>query len=163
MAEYKLMVDTKRCIGCHACELACKQEFNLPVGPQLIRVVRIGPRKVGKKLKMDFVPVFCKHCEDAPCIKACPENAIGKRKDGIVVIDKEKCIGCQLCIEACPVNAPQLIREEGVVLLCDLCAHRIDEGLEPICKLVCPAKCIYFGPSNEINKIVQEKKLGSIY
>lgn len=162
MAQYKLAVDVERCIGCHSCEVACKQEFNLPVGPQWIRVIKVGPRKIGKKLKMDFVPIFCKHCEKPPCIKVCPENALRKRPDGIVLVDKEKCTGCQLCIDACPINAPQLNPDEGVVGFCNFCAHRIDDGLEPICKIVCPARCIYFGDVNEINKMMQEKKVKDI-
>lgn len=163
MAKYKLQIDTKRCIGCHSCEVACKAEFNLPVGPQLIRVVRVGPKKVGKKFEMEFVPVFCKHCENPLCMKACPENALVKRPDGILVVDKKKCTGCQLCVDACPIYAPQLNPEEGVVALCDLCAHRIDKGLEPVCKLVCPARCVYFGEVSEVNKIMQEKKVKDLF
>jgi len=159
MAKYKLMVDTKRCIGCHSCEVACKEEFNLPVGPQMIRVVKAGPRKVGKKLVIDYVPVFCKHCENPPCIKACPEDALYKRVDGIVLVDKDKCIGCQICIDACPINAPTLNRDTGKVELCNLCAQRIDIGLEPLCKIVCPARCIYFGESQEVNRIMQDKNV----
>ncbi|MFH1821025.1 MAG: 4Fe-4S dicluster domain-containing protein, partial [Methanobacteriota archaeon] len=97
MARYKLQVDTKKCIGCHSCEIACKQEFNLPVGPMPIRVLKIGPQKVKGELKTHYVPVFCKHCEDAPCIKACPEEALQKRDDGLVIVNKDKCTGCQIC------------------------------------------------------------------
>lgn len=162
VAKYKLQADVKKCIGCHSCEIACKQEFNLPVGPMPIRVVKIGPRKTDGGLRTDYVPVFCKHCEDAPCIKACPEHALYKRPDGIVMVNKEKCIGCQLCIDACPINAPQFNPELGKIELCNLCAHRIDRGEKPLCVLVCPARCLYFGETTEINKKMQEIKVKDI-
>lgn len=157
MKRYTLKVDTKRCIGCQACEIACKQEFNLPVGPRWIKVDKVGPRYNGDKLEMEFVPFFCTHCDDPECIEACPEGAIYKRPDGIVLVEKSKCTGCKLCIEACPTKAPQFNPEEGVVGFCTLCSHRIDENLEPVCKLVCPAKCIYFGDIKEVDKIIQSE------
>ena len=162
MAKYKLQVDVKKCVGCHSCEVACKQEFNLPVGPMPIRVLKIGPRKVKGELRTDYVPVFCKHCEDASCIKACPEDALYKRADGIVLVNKDKCTGCQICIDACPINAPSFNPESGKVELCNLCAQRIDNGEKPLCVLVCPARCMYFGESNEINKMMQERKVKDV-
>jgi len=162
MAKYKLQADVKKCIGCHSCTVACKQEFNLPVGPMPIRVLKIGPRKTNSGLRTDYVPVFCRHCEDAPCIRACPEKVLYKRPDGIVLVNKEKCTGCQICIDACPIGALQINTEVGNVELCDLCSARIDEGEQPVCVQVCPARCLYFGESNEINKMMQEKKVKDI-
>ncbi len=159
MAKYKLIVDTSKCIGCHSCEVACKQEFNFPAGPMPIRVVKIGPKKLRGELRTQYVPVFCRHCENAPCIKACPDEALHKRADGLVIVDHDKCTGCQMCIDVCPINAPQYNPETKKVELCNLCAQRIDKGEQPLCVLVCPARCMYFGETGEVNKKMQEQKV----
>ena len=138
--------------------MACKQENNIPVGIKWLNVVKIGPRMIGDKLRMDFVPMRCHHCAKAPCIEACPEKAIMKRSDGIVLIDKESCIGCMICAEACPFNVVQLNQETQVAEKCTLCAHRIDAGLKPACVLACPSKCIYFGDINELLRASQGRK-----
>ena len=156
MNKYILSVDIKSCVGCQACEVVCKQEFNLPVGPKFISVKKDGPKKVGDKIRTDYIPIFCDHCEEAECIKACPENAIIKRPDGIVIVIKERCTGCKLCISACPTGVPQYIPNENVVGFCNYCADRIDEGLEPACVIVCPSKCIYFGEVDDVEKRMKE-------
>jgi len=155
MTKYTMKVDLKRCVGCQACEVTCKQEFSLPVGPRWIRVDQHGPNRKGDGLEMTFVPVYCLHCDDPKCLAVCPEKAITQRADGIVLVDKAKCTGCKLCIEACPIQAPQFNPEEGVVGFCNYCAHRVDQGLQPACTLVCPARCMYFGDVAEVDKRMQ--------
>jgi Fe-S-cluster-containing dehydrogenase component len=157
MSSLTMKVDTKRCIGCQACEVVCKQEYDLPVGPRWIRVEKIGPRKNGEKLEMQFVPVYCEHCADPLCVKVCPEGAISKRSDGIVLVDSSKCTGCKLCIDACPSHAPQFNPEQGVVGFCNYCVHRVDQGLAPACTLACPARCMYFGEVDEVERRMKEK------
>ena len=159
MAKYKLMVDVSKCIGCNSCVVACKQEFNFPAGPMPIRVIKIGPKKLRGELRTHYVPVFCKHCENAACIKACPEEAMHKRADGLVIVDQSKCTGCQMCIDVCPINAPQYNPVTKKVELRNLCAQRIDKGEKPLCVLVCPARCMYFGESGEVNLMTQDKKV----
>jgi len=158
MKQKSLFIDLEYCTGCQVCEVACKQENNLPAGIKWINVVTVGPRVVGRKLKMDFVPMRCFHCAKAPCIDACPTNAISKRTDGIVLIDAELCIGCTACFEACPFGVIQLHPETQVAQMCNLCLHRIDAGLEPACVHHCPSKCMYFGNINDLVKIAQEKE-----
>ena len=158
MTQQKLFVDLEYCYGCQACEVACKQEHNIPVGIKRINVVKVGPSMVGGKLEMDFVPMRCFHCTKAPCINACPEGAITKRSDGIVLINAELCIGCMACFEACPFGVIQLNPENGLAEKCNLCVDRVDAGLQPACVSVCPAKCIYFGDINEIMTIIQDKE-----
>jgi Fe-S-cluster-containing dehydrogenase component len=149
MGRYSVLVDFDLCYGCQACQIACKAEFNLSAGTNRIRVVDVT-REVGGKLRKDFIPVRCMHCTKPACLDACPEQAISQRADGIVMIDGTRCTGCKLCIEACPVGAPQINPETNVVEKCSLCAHRIDKGLAPACTLVCPTKAIQFGETNQV-------------
>jgi len=157
MSQKSLFVDFEYCIGCRACEVACKQENNIPVGIKWINVIKVGPRMVGDKLRMDFIPMRCRHCAKAPCIDACPEKAITKRSDGIVLIDKGLCTGCMACIEACSFGAIQLNPQKQVAEKCTLCVHRVDAGLEPACVRACPSKCMYFGNINELMGMIQAK------
>jgi Fe-S-cluster-containing dehydrogenase component len=147
----------EKCIGCYACEVACKQEHGLPVGPRLIRVERIGPREMGGKLSLDFVPSTCRHCENPPCSKVCPVDAI-KRVNGAVLIDNDVCIGCKSCVEACPFGAVQLNPEDGKMLKCDMCINRVNEGLKPACSHHCPTGAIRFIEVNEFSEIKRSKK-----
>ncbi|MEJ2041579.1 MAG: 4Fe-4S binding protein, partial [Desulfosarcinaceae bacterium] len=95
MAKRYLSINKKDCMGCHACEVACKQEHGLGVGPRLIKVIENSPR---------FIPVYCHHCAKAPCAEVCPVDAISRNEDGIVLIDEGLCIGCRECIDACPFD-----------------------------------------------------------
>ena len=157
MGQKNIFVDLEYCFGCRACEVACKQENDIPVGIKWMNVVKVGPRMVGDKLRMDFVPMRCKHCAKAPCIDACPEKAITKRSDGIVLINSELCNGCMSCAEACPFGVIQLNDKTQVAEKCTLCVHLVDAGLEPACVHTCPSKCLYFGDINELVRIRQAR------
>jgi Fe-S-cluster-containing dehydrogenase component len=99
------------------------------------------------------------HCDDPPCEEACPEEAIAKREDGIVILDYEKCTGCQLCMEACPFDVVDFDEGKGIAQKCNLCYQRVDNGLIPACAdNVCLAHCIYFGDPHEIHQMISEKK-----
>ncbi len=161
ISQKNIFVDLKYCIGCRACEVACKQENNIPVGIKWINVVKIGPRIVEDKLQMDFVPMRCRHCAKPPCVDACPETAISKRPDGIVLIDQELCTGCMVCAEACPFGSIQLNPETKSAQKCTLCVHLVDAGREPACVHTCPSKCLYFGDINDLVRINQSKKAES--
>jgi Fe-S-cluster-containing dehydrogenase component len=141
MTKYSLLFRKRDCMGCHACEVACKQEHNLPVGPRLVRVLEDAPH---------FIPIYCHHCAKAPCIEACPEKAIFKDEMGIVLIKRELCIGCMACVEACPFGAMQFFEEEGTAVKCDLCVDRIREGMAPACASVCPTSCIAYGQTRAL-------------
>jgi len=112
---------------------------------------------VGDKLVMHYVPTVCKHCGNPPCIDACPENAITKREDGIVLVNTDLCIGCKACIEACPFKAPQYNPEKNVVEMCTLCVHRVEKGLKPNCATHCPAEAIFFGDPTKLGKLLREE------
>ena len=158
MTKNKLFIDYELCFGCYACEVACKQENGLPPGPKWISVKTVGPRKIDGKLVMDFVPLTCMHCGKAPCIDACPEGAINKRDDGIVLISPELCIGCLACLQVCPFSALQFNEERDLVEKCDLCVHRIEHDLKPACVQACPAGAIYFDDANEITEKLRQRR-----
>ncbi len=161
--ELTLIVNTKDCFGCNACEVACKQEHNLPVGPRLIRVYPDGPSQIEGKPQLRYVVAYCMHCSQPPCKDACPVDAINKREDGIVLINEELCIGCKECIDACPLSVMQFDEEKEVAQKCDLCVDRIDQGLDPACVDACPGYCIYFGDVSEVSKRVEEHRLLTQY
>lgn len=158
MEKKSLLVDMDLCYGCFSCEVACKQEHGLAAGPSFITVHQVGPTRIGGKLIMDFVPMACKHCGKPACIEACPEDAIYKRSDGIVLVTEEKCTGCQLCIEACPLGALQFIREKNIVQKCDLCVDRTDRGRLPACVHHCPTEALIFGDPKILSERVQKRR-----
>ena len=122
-------------MGCHACEVACKQEHELGVGPRLVRVRRRGATSSRSTVTTAPRP---------PCKEACPAGAISRTTQGVVLIDKNLCIGCQACVEACPFGAMQFEEEEGLAMKCDLCIDRLVKDEPPACSLVCPTGCISF-------------------
>ena len=146
MVKRYLTVRKKDCMGCHACEVACKQEHALGVGPRLVRVIEDSP---------DFIPVYCHHCTKAPCAEACPVDAIYRNNEGIVLIDSEVCIGCRDCIEACPFGAMQFEEQQEVAVKCDLCIGRLAEKNQPACLTVCPTGCIQLGGEENIASVFE--------
>ena len=151
MKQHALIIDHESCWGCKTCEVACKQENRAADGIRLISVLEEGPGMIDGKMDFMFRVNVCRHCDDPPCVDACPEETILKRKDGIVVMDYKKCSGCEACIEACPFDAIAIDEDKGVAQKCNLCHHRVDQGLIPACAdNVCLAHCIYFGDPKEI-------------
>lgn len=145
MNQYGLYIDHGSCWGCKTCEVACKQETNAPFGTRLISVSEKFDQPVPEKIHFTFQVNVCRHCEEPACIAACTEKAISKRGDGIVVLQDGQCSGCQLCLEACPYRAIAFDEEKGVAQKCNLCHHRVDNGLVPACAdNVCLAHCIRF-------------------
>jgi molybdopterin-containing oxidoreductase family iron-sulfur binding subunit len=139
--QYRLIFDESRCIGCRTCVIACKVENNLVVGSWMRVLSRGGantdsPGGTYPDLSLSWQTDTCRHCPDAPCREACLSEAIHKRPDGIVLIDRVKCTGCRACAEACPYDAI-LFDAEGNAQKCTLCSHRIDRGLEPFCVKEC--------------------------
>lgn len=163
MARMAIAFDLDRCLGCHACVVACRQENHLPPGSSRGKVLRIGPSKVssGKDqyLEMYFLPVLCQHCENPRCVQVCPTGAAVQRKDGVVLIDKGHCIGCRFCVTACPYGQCYY-NEEDVIEKCTLCADLTDKGEKPACVKVCMARCISYGdlddPDSEISKVIKK-------
>ncbi len=155
MAQLALLIDHELCFDCKACEVACKQENTLPVGPKWINVDMVGPRRVGEDIRVDFIPTTCHHCGKPPCADVCPTEAIKKREDGIVIIDPDLCIGCMACLPACPFAVIQFNSDNNTAEKCNLCLSRIQRGLKPACAHHCEAGAILFG---DINKISQQMR-----
>jgi len=144
MPKYALTIDRERCWGCRTCEVACKQEHHAPDGVRFIAIEEKGPGVVGDKLDFVFHVNVCRHCETPECVDACPEEAIDRRDDGIVVLNEKMCSGCRLCIDACPYDAVAFDSAKGVARKCNLCHERIEQGLYPACAdNVCLAHCIH--------------------
>ncbi len=154
MSNYYLFQDTRKCIGCHACEIQCKSNKNLPKGPKPCQIIQVGPKFIGGLPKMSFIFMPCFHCENPWCVSACPTGAMQKRSaDGIVFIDKDLCVGCKTCVSACPWGAPQWNPETGKVEKCDYCKDRIDAGLKPACVTTCTTGCLKFGNVEDMTQI----------
>ncbi len=146
MEKISLVFTKKNCMGCHACEVACKQEHGLGVGPRLVYVI---------EKSFDFIPVYCHHCAKAPCKEACPVEAISRNEQGIVLIDNDLCIGCKECIEACPFGAMQFDDNQEIAVKCDLCVERLADNKQPSCMSVCPTGCIHFGEKKNIAAVFE--------
>ena len=134
--KIKLVINLDRCWGCKACEVACKQELALPAGPRPMLVAEIGPRRIDGTLHKDFVPVMCQHCEQPPCLAACPADAIYRAADGSIQIDPDRCDRCGACEPACPYGAIEHTAELGPVK-CSLCVSRRENGWLPSCAQHC--------------------------
>ena len=150
-----LSLDTSLCIGCFACQVACKMEHDLPPGPRTLKIIQLGPFEREEELTMSCFPATCLHCENPACVAACPTGAMQKRPDGIVFSDPELCIGCRTCAVACPFGIPELNVVTGKIAKCDGCRDRVDLGLWPACALKCPTGALQFGSSE---KIVQDRR-----
>src|ERR1700691_3979314 len=155
--KYGFVIDNRKCIGCHACTVACKTENQVPVG-----VNRTWVKYVEKGLFPNTRRVFqvtrCNHCEKPPCVTICPVTAMYQRKYGIVDFNSERCIGCKACMQACPYDSIYMDPDDGTAAKCHFCAHRTEVGLEPACVIVCPEHAIIAGdlsdPASEIAELL---------
>ena len=148
--HYAIVTDLNRCVGCFACNAACKTVNNVPIGNFWTKVLRVGPTPKyegaqSPDVEMYFLPLQCQHCKNPECVKVCPTKASHVAADGTVQIDKEKCIGCQFCVMACPYGVRYLNEAEGVVEKCTLCEQQIANGELPQCVAQCGGRAKYFG------------------
>ncbi len=156
--QYAMLIDTRRCIGCHTCSVACKAEFDVPLGVTR-SWVEYTEKGTFPNVSRHFLPRLCNHCLKPQCVDVCPTGATYKRKqDGIVVVDSGLCIGCKYCILACPYDARFLNPVTGVADKCDFCIHRVSKGLLPSCVNSCVGGARIFGdisdPTSEISRLV---------
>ncbi|MEK9663844.1 MAG: 4Fe-4S dicluster domain-containing protein [Candidatus Nanopelagicales bacterium] len=155
--RYGFAIDQRTCIGCHACTVACKTEHDVPVG-QFRTWVKYVEKGSFPDTTREMAVLRCNHCTDAPCVKGCPTKALFIRPDGIVDFDNSRCIGCKMCMQACPYDAIYIDENTHTAAKCNFCAHRIDQGLEPACVQVCPTESIWVGdlddPNSGIRKLI---------
>jgi Fe-S-cluster-containing dehydrogenase component/formate-dependent nitrite reductase membrane component NrfD len=142
--NYGFVIDNRKCIGCHACTVACKTENHVPLGVNRTWVKYVEKGRFPNTRRY-FQVTRCNHCADPPCVEICPVSAMFQRKDGIVDFDSDACIGCKACMQACPYDAIYIDPERHTAAKCNYCAHRTEVGLEPACVTVCPEQAIVAG------------------
>lgn len=154
VTQYGFYFDTRKCNGCKACHIACKDKFDAEVGVKPRRVYEYGG---GNFIKGEngtvtcdvftyYMSISCNHCSEPVCVKACPTGAMHKRKeDGFVHVAQDLCIGCGSCAQACPYDAPQLDTVRKVMVKCDGCFKRVQEGKQPLCVAGCTQRALDFG------------------
>lgn len=158
--RYAMVVDTRRCVGCNACVLACKSENEVPEGycrDWIVEEVRGNYPHLSAEIRSER----CNHCSHAPCVANCPTGASHIEEGGVVLVNHEKCTGCKACMAACPYDA-RYVHPEGYVDKCTFCIHRVKEGRNPACVSICPTKTLHFGdlddPNSEVSQLVRTRK-----
>ena len=157
-----IVVDLDHCTGCKGCEIACKNENNIPLGERWNRLLLCGPYGEFPNLSQYYLPVMCQQCVDAPCVNVCPTGASYRDPDtNVVLVDKEKCIGCKYCMMACPYGVRDWNKAESVVEKCTLCQHLTAAGEKPQCVKVCSVQCRFYGdlddPESDASKAIAAK------
>lgn len=139
--------DQSRCIGCHACVVACKDWNDVPATPASWLCMQSREKGRFPNVLLEFLLFTCFHCTQPPCVPACPTGAMIKReRNGIVVVDQEKCLpNCQACLVVCPYQAPQFRESDALMGKCDFCEERIEAGLRPVCVDSCPQRAMDCG------------------
>lgn len=179
--RWAMLVDVNRCTSdCTACTSACRKENNVPLFGDPDRDIhwirKLEIRDKDHRKNAVSLPVLCNHCENPPCVHVCPTSASFVRKDGIVLVDKHRCIGCRYCMLACPYKARSLVyhdthrtadsnpnvpfRSKGVVEKCTFCVHRLDDGQEPACVEACQKDgkaAMLFGDLNDPHSAIAKR------
>ena len=152
--RYGWVVDSRRCFGCHGCEVACKAENDVPLGHYIRQTIYHDFERENRQMARIMVPMACQHCEDAPCLKACPCGALHKGAGGTVQVDYDLCSGHSACKDACPYGAIYIDPVANQAIKCHNCTHRLEVGLEPACVPTCPSEALFFGDLNDPNSQV---------
>ena len=190
MTKLGIAINKTRCIGCQTCAHACKMQNNVPSGMRWNRVLTEGcdveDGALGEfpNLSRGYLPVACQHCENPACLRVCPTGATYKDDKGRVEVDYEKCIGCRMCMAACPYTGVRSFNweepkypvdhavgdadvpkhQKHVVEKCTFCYQRLAREEVPACMELCPARARHFGdfddPNSEISKLVVARKAG---
>ncbi len=147
--HWGMLVDTRRCIACQACTMACSMENASPDGAFRTVVATYAVTAADGKTGLSVLPRLCNHCEAPPCIPVCPVGATFKREDGIVLVDGDRCVGCAYCVQACPYDARFVNHDTGKADKCTFCSHRVEAGLLPACVETCVGGARIFGDMND--------------
>jgi anaerobic dimethyl sulfoxide reductase subunit B (iron-sulfur subunit) len=152
--------DSSACSNCKACQIACQDKNNLPAEIRWRRVLQYGGGNwvqqggtvIPSNLFTYSISFACMHCQNPVCLQVCPTAAIGKREDGVVLIDQAKCIGCRYCQWACPYGAPQFREDLGVMTKCTFCEDLLAQGQNPACVDACVMRALNFGDIEELRQ-----------
>ncbi len=186
--RYGFAIDIQRCVGCHTCSVGCRIENNLPKGNWWNRILTNGgdeidtPSGVFPNVEMTYLPVACQHCSNPACVKVCPVGATYKDEEtGAVRQDYDRCIGCRMCMAACPytgvrsfnweeptytidfaIGSPDVpTHQKHVVEKCTMCWHRLAQDKEPFCILACPQRARFWGdfddPDSEVSQLIASR------
>lgn len=148
MVQYGFYFNMENCLECRACVISCKDKNNLNVGVNYRTVTTYEGGEFPNPW-VYFISMACNHCQDPLCVKSCPTGAMNKRKkDGIVLINQDECIGCGVCINICPYKAPKRSNTKSVK--CDMCLDLIENGEQPTCVSACNGRALYFGELKEL-------------
>jgi len=161
MARYGMVIDTRKCVGCMDCVVACQTENDVPQGYCRDWIVT-EVRGTFPSLTMEIRSERCNHCDNPPCVYCCPTGASHVEAEGKTVqVTASRCIGCKACVAACPYGA-RFINPKGYADKCTFCMHRVKEGKDPACVSVCPTHCMYFGdlddPKSAVNELLRTRK-----
>jgi Fe-S-cluster-containing dehydrogenase component len=165
MARLGMAIDTRKCVGCMDCVVACKTENGVPEGFNR-DWIRYEYQGEWPTLRLEIRSERCNHCDDPPCVSCCPTGASHVHPFGaVVLVEKDECIGCKACVASCPYDA-RFIHPDGYADKCTFCIHRVEGGLQPACVAVCPTRCMYFGdlddPQSEVSRLVASRKHHSL-
>jgi Fe-S-cluster-containing dehydrogenase component len=184
---YGMGIEVDKCIGCSRCVEACKTENDVPREPFFFRTwieryevkrngeVTVESVNVTRKrtaepsddrdvVRSFFVPKLCNHCAHPPCVQVCPVGATFTTQDGVVLVDKERCVGCRYCIQACPFGARYLDPRTHTAEKCTFCYHRVTKGLQPACVEACPTGARIFGDlKSKASRLVRFRRMNKIH
>lgn len=156
MAHNCIVVNLDKCTGCYGCEIACKMENDVALGEYWNRVIEVGPFGEYPEITRYKLPSMCQQCEDAPCVHVCPTGASYRDESNVVLVDREKCIGCKYCMMACPYGVRNWNAETRTVEKCTLCGHLTSQGELPACVKSCAAGARFYGdlddPDSDVSK-----------
>ena len=160
--RYGMVIDLRKCFGCHACSVACKAEQDVSLGYFKSWVI-VSERGDFPNVRRQFLPVLCNQCANPPCVDGCPTGATWQRADGIVMQDEETCIGCSYCVLACPYDVKYLDPRTKTAQKCDFCVHRVEQGLLPACVSTCNGEARVFGdlndPHSQVSRMIRKFKV----
>jgi Fe-S-cluster-containing dehydrogenase component len=161
MARFGMVIDTRMCVGCMDCVVACQVENAVPAG-YCRDWITTEVRGTFPDLAMEIRSERCNHCDDAPCVTCCPTGASHVSDLGAVVkVTRNRCIGCKACVASCPYGA-RFIHPDGYADKCTFCDHRVKEGEDPACVSVCPTRCMSFGdlddPQSRVSELLRTRR-----
>src|SRR5450759_3154077 len=159
--QMRTFLKSELCVGCHACETACKMENDIELGPRWIKVRSIAVEQKPSEWKVVSRPVKCDHCSDSPCFRICPVQALRRTDNGTIQVDSDKCIGCKLCLLMCPFSVPTFDSHYRMTK-CHQCENRVSAGLRPACVDACPMGALEFVDPGTWSKNRREGYLDSI-